>query len=112
MEVKASDFMVATSREQRMAHVNVQAKKDGEIKRGTVLARTESGFASLTAENAANAEAILAEDVEAGTETVLAAVYVAGDFVEQGLIADAPLTDEARLNLKQAGIYLINGITV
>lgn len=60
--------------------------------------------------NIQDAEVILAEDVEAGNSDVVATVYVAGDFVIEGLTAGVALTAAAKLNLKNAGIYLVHGI--
>ena len=61
--------------------------------------------------NVQDAEVILAEDIEAGNSDVVATVYVAGDFVVEGLTVGVTLTDAAKLNLKNAGIYLVHGIT-
>lgn len=60
--------------------------------------------------NVQDAEVILAEDIEAGNSDVVATVYVAGDFVVEGLTAGVALTDAAVLNLKNAGIYLVHGV--
>lgn len=107
----ADDFTIASAREVRLEHVTVQATADG-LARGTILANAGDGsYAALSETNVAKAEVILAEDVAAGTEKVVAPVYVSGDFVENGLKAGVELTAAAKLNLKNAGIYLVNGVT-
>lgn len=112
LTVEANDFVVASAREQRVEHVTVTPDTSKALKRGTVLANAGGGkYATLTADNVAKAEVILAEDVEAGSADVVAAVYVSGDFVEEGLTAGKALTADAKLNLKNAGVYLVHGIT-
>ena len=107
LTVEANDFVVASAREQRVEHVTVTPDASKALKRGTVLANAGGGkYAALTADNVAKAEVILAEDVEAGSADVVAAVYVSGDFT-----VGKALTADAKLNLKNAGIYLVHGIT-
>lgn len=111
LTVEANDFVVASSREQRIEHVTVTPDASNVLKRGTVLANAGGKYEALTAENVAKAEVILAEDVEAGSTDAVAAAYVSGDFVEEGLTVGTALTADAKLNLKNAGIYLVHGIT-
>lgn len=110
LSFKADDFLIGSTRGQRMEHVSVIPKTAAAIPRGTVLAKSEGGYTVLTSSNVDDAEVILAKDVEKGDSAVTAPVYVSGDFIEQGMTADEDLTDAARLNLKRAGIYLKNGI--
>ena len=111
LTVEANDFVVASAREQRVEHVTVTPDASKALKRGTVIANAGGKYAALTADNVAKAEVILAEDVEAGSTDVVAAVYVSGDFVEEGLTVGKTLIADAKLNLKNAGIYLVHGIT-
>lgn len=113
----ANDFVVGSSKEVRLEHGTVTPDATNTLKRGTVVAYDSSTdkYAAVTAENAAKAQAILAEDVAAGTADVVAAVYVSGDFIENGLTvgteaAAVELTAAAKDNLKIHGIYLTNGI--
>lgn len=106
-----NDFVVAGAREQRVEHATVTPDASDTLVRGTVLANDEDGtYSVLTSTNVGSAEVILAEDVPAGNADVVAVVYVAGDFVEEGLTVGKALTDAARLNLKNAGIYLTHGV--
>ena len=111
LEMKANDFLVGSSREQRLQHVTVTPDSANVLERGTVLANDGDGsYSVLSNDNVADAEVILAEDVEAGATDVVATVYVSGDFIYEGLKSGVDLTDAAVLNLKNAGIYLIHGI--
>lgn len=111
LSFEANDFVVAGAREQRVEHVTVTPSTSATLVRGTVLANNGSGkYVELTSSNVGNAEVILAEDIEKGTTDVVATVYVSGDFVEEGLTCAQALTAAARLNLKDAGIYLTHGI--
>lgn len=113
----ADDFLVHSGRETRLEHVTVTPDETLVLTRGTVLAPDEDGaYTAIDSDNVDDAEVILAEDVEAGSNDVTAPVYVSGDFIEQGITVGTSgtaveLTDAARLNLKKAGIYLTNGIT-
>lgn len=82
-------------------------------KRGTVLARNASDK-FVIASGAANtsAEVILAADTKIGTADTEAEVYVSGDFFERGLTLGEghDLTEADRVNLKNAGIYVIDGM--
>lgn len=111
LNVEANDFVIASAREQKYEHVTVTPDASNTLVRGTVLANADGKYVALTADNVAKAEVILAEDVEAGSADVVATVYVAGDFVEDGLTVGQALTDAAKLNLKNAGIYLVHGVT-
>lgn len=83
-------------------------------KRGTVLARNASNK-FVIASGAANtaAEVILANDTEIGTTDTVAEVYVSGDFFEPALVVadEYTLSEADRLNLKNAGIYIVDGMT-
>lgn len=83
-------------------------------KRGTVLSRNANDKFVITA-GAANtaAEVILANDTEVGTADTVAEVYVSGDFFEPALItaSNHALSEADRLSLKNAGIYIVDGIT-
>ena len=112
LKVEANDFVTASAREQKFEHVTVTPNKSATLVRGTVLANDGDGtYSVLTSGNVAKAEVILAEDIEAGSADVVATVYVAGDFVEEGLTVGQALTDAAKTNLKNAGIYLVHGVT-
>jgi len=82
-------------------------------KRGTVLSRNASNKFVITA-GAANtaAEVILANDTEVGTTDTVAEVYVSGDFFEPALITASgyTLSEADRLSLKNAGIYIVDGM--
>lgn len=62
--------------------------------------------------NVQDAEVILAEDVPEGNSNVTAPVYVSGDFIVQGLklASGITLSEAGKKSLKDAGIYLVNGI--
>lgn len=109
----ANDFVIGSDKEVRLEHGTVTPDAANVLKRGTVLAYDSDAdkYAVLTAANVAKAQAILAEDVEAGSEDVVAPVYVGGDFIENGLTAAVELTAAAKDNLKTHGIYLTNGVT-
>lgn len=111
LSFEANDFVVAGAREQRVEHATITPDGTDVLVRGTVLANDGDGtYSALTSSNVGSAEVILAEDVPAGNADVVAVVYVAGDFVEEGLTVGKALTDAARLNLKNAGIYLTHGV--
>lgn len=82
-------------------------------KRGTVLARNASNK-FVIASGAANtsAEVILAADTEIGTADTEAEVFVSGDFFERGLTLGKghDLTEADRVSLKNAGIYIVDGM--
>lgn len=111
LSFRATDFVVASAREQRVAHVTITPDASNILARGTVLANDGDGtYSALTSANVDDAEVILAEDIEAGNSDVVATVYISGDFVREGLTAGYALSEAAVTNLKKAGIYLTHGI--
>ena len=90
---------------------------NGDIKRGTVMYREETGFWSPAASaNVVNTNmlAILNEDVATGAAPAAgvtaiaadAAAFIAGDFIDGRvtLASDAALTDAHKVVLRQQGI--------
>lgn len=88
------------------AGVITKGAEAAELKRGTVLAKAD-GKLSIHG-SGKTADCILAEDIEVGTDTdVAAAVYEAGCFdPEKVIVADGYiLTEEDKDALRQRGIY-------
>lgn len=91
----------------------IVASGEGELKRGALLARNASDeFELLDTDATGKAEVILAADVDATSADAVAEVYISGDFFENYLTVDESytITEADRLNLKNAGIYLIAGL--
>lgn len=111
LSFEANDFVVAGAREQRVEHATITPDASNTLVRGTILANDGDGtYSVLTSSNVDDAEVILAEDIAAGDSDVVATVYVAGDFVVEGLTVGYALSEAAVLNLKNAGIYLTHGV--
>ena len=113
LSFEANDFVVADAREQRVAHATVTPEASDTLKRGSLLANDGDGTYTLAKSGTiGNSEVILAEDVEAGNDDVVATVYVGGTFIKGSLLtgSSTAITAAAELNLKRAGIYLVNGV--
>ena len=115
LSFESNDFVVAGAREQRVQHAKVAASTTGDLERGTLLANDQDGTYSIAGpSNIGYAEVILAETIPQVAEAadVVAPVYVSGDFVKAGLItgSSTAITAAAELNLKNAGIYLVEGV--
>lgn len=125
LERYEGDNLIATNAHALTSQTVTVAGGAGELTRGTVLARnTSDKFAPVNTSLTGKAEVILAADVDAsGEDDVIAEVYNSGDFFENALITGADagegeddeatayvLTEADRLNLKNAGIYVIAGI--
>lgn len=89
-------------------------EEDGEGYKPTEDTEPASGKAyyERTATSAGSAEVILAESANASAADSVAAAYNSGDFFEQSLIVSAgyAVTETDRLNLKNAGVYLVSGM--
>lgn len=88
---------------------------EGELKRGSLLKRDPSNNKFILASTlpvGGIAEAVLAVDVDATSADAVADVYISGDIKEDALIKAEgyTLTEEDRVNLKNAGIYLKAGM--
>lgn len=115
LNVNHNDFLVASAREQRVEHAKVAASTTQDLERGTLLANDGDGTYSIAgASNMANSEVILAETIAkvASSTDIVALVYVGGDFIENSLLTDSStaISADARKNLKNAGIYLVDGV--
>jgi hypothetical protein len=120
------DNLIATNAHTATVQTVTVKAGEGDLKRGTVLARNSSDkFVVACTAQTGDAEVILAQDADAtGGSDVIAEVYNSGDFFENALItkeettgtppdevtAPYALTEADRLNLKNAGIYLIAGL--
>ena len=78
----------------------------------TVSATKQTSVDYGTATAFGSAEAVLAVDCDATSADVIADVYVTGDFWTSalGVSSGYTITEADRLNLKKAGIYLIEGM--
>lgn len=115
LSFESNDFIVASAREQRVEHAKVAASTTGDLERGTLLANDGDGTFSIAgASNIDDAEVILAEIIKQVGEAqdVVAPVYVSGDFRKAGLLtgSSTAITPAAMTNLKNAGIYLVDGV--
>ena len=108
-----TDFLIASPNTIRLEHKTVTPLEGKTLERGALLAGADGVFSPVSKTTIDNAEVILAEDVPAGTEAVTAPVYVSGDFIIQGLKLEegVTLSEAGKKSLKDAGIYLTNGIT-
>ena len=107
-----TDFLIASPNTVRVQHKTVTPLQSGTLERGSVLAGSNGVFSAVSAQTVDNAEVILAEDVPEGSSNVTAPVYVSGDFLVQGLklASGVTLSGDGIKSLKDAGIYLANGI--
>lgn len=81
----------------------------GTLKRGTVLAKTETGCIALNTANTGKPYAILCDDQTlSSSEKIVADAYEAGCFVKDKLsVADGyTLTDDDKEALREKGIFL------
>ena len=108
-----TDFLIASPNTVRLEHKTVTPLVSGTLERGSVLAGSSGVFSAVSSSTVDNSEVILAEDVPEGSSNVTAAVYVSGDFLIQGLklASGVTLSEAGKKSLKDAGIYLTNGIT-
>ncbi len=88
---------------------------EGELKRGSLLKRDPSNNKFVLASTlpvGGIAETVLAADVDATDADAAASAYISGDIKEDALIAAEgySITEEDRVNLKNAGIYLKAGM--
>lgn len=107
-----TDFLIGSPNTVRLEHKTVTPLQSGTLERGSVLAGSNGVFSQVSAQTVDNAEVILAEDVPEGSSNVTAPVYVSGDFIVQGLklATGVTLSEAGKKSLKDAGIYLTNGI--
>ena len=114
IEANKPDNLIASTAHTAAVQTVTVLAGEGDLKRGTVLARNnDDKFEVLDTDATGKAEVILASDTDAsGASDVIAEAYVSGDFVEGALIVDDgyAITEADRLNLKNAGIYLIAGL--
>jgi len=113
------DNLIATNAHTATTQTVEIAPGQDVMDRGSVLVRNSNNrFELLSASSASaakKAEVILASDLlEASTASAVkvAEVYNSGDFNESALKMDGEytLSEADRLNLKNAGIYVINGL--
>jgi len=113
VETYNGDNLIAGIQHPAVGGTVVVASGEGELERGAVLARNESNeFELLDTASTGAAEVILASDVDATSASATAEVYVSGDFREEALVVgdSYEITENDRLNLKRAGIYLVAGV--
>ncbi len=90
---------------------------EGKLERGSVLMRDANDKFVLANEDngtaLGTAEVILAEDVDATSADTVANVYVSGDFRTEAVkvASGYTMTEADFVSLKNAGIYLIAGVT-
>ena len=104
------DNLIAGNRHVVAGGTVTVASGAGKLARGTVLARNEANkFVVANAESTGKAEVILANDVDATDADAVAEVYITGDFNSNAVIVanGYTLSEADKLNLKNAGIYLI-----
>ena len=108
------DNLIATNAHALTSQTVTIKSGEGKLSRGSVLMRDANGKYVLADTSAGTAEVILAADVDATSSAVVAEVYNSGDFLENDLIVAEgyTLTDADRLSLKNAGIYVIAGVTM
>lgn len=104
------DNLIAGNRHVIAGGTVTVANGAGKLARGTVLARnTANKFEAVNAELTGKAEVILASDVDATNADAVAEVYITGDFNSNAVTVATgyTLSEADKLNLKNAGIYLI-----
>lgn len=112
VETAVMDNIIATNAHPLTAQTVTVASGEGELKRGTILARNASNKFQIAGTASTTPEVILAADVDATEADAVAEVYNSGDFFTQNLIVKSQytLTEADILALKNAGIYLVSGI--
>lgn len=108
---KADNLIASNAHPVAVGTVTVKTG-EGELKRGSVLMRDANDLFVLADTEAGTAEVILYADVDATSAAAVAEVYVSGDFREEELIVAEgyTLAEADKVNLKNAGIYLISGL--
>jgi hypothetical protein len=90
---------------------------EGKLSRGSVLMRNSNNKFVLADEDSGTplgtAEVILADEVDATSADAVANVYISGDFNTDALIVASgyTLSEADRVSLKNAGVYLVNGVS-
>ena len=90
---------------------------EGRLSRGSVLMRNSNNKFVLADEDSGTplgtAEVILADDVDTTSADTVANVYISGDFNTDALIVanGYTLSEADRVSLKNAGIYVVNGVS-
>lgn len=88
-------------------------ENQGVLKRGSLLATGEGGLELISASTTGKANAVLADDVDTGTEeAVYATAYRAGHFNTNALIlgTEYTLTEEDKEALRSVGILLSDAV--
>ena len=90
---------------------------EGRLSRGSVLMRNSNNKFVLADEDSGTplgtAEVILADEVDATSADAVANVYISGDFNTDALIVASgyTLSEADRVSLKNAGVYIVNGVS-
>lgn len=89
------------------------AAGQGELKRGTLLAKTDGGMVKISSATTGKANAVLADDVDA-TEAVNGIAYRTGHFNTNGLIvADGyEITAADKEALRDVGILISDAVAI
>ncbi len=115
VETYTPDNLIAENNHALAAGTVTVASGEGQLERGSLLKRDPSTnkfvLASILPVGGV-AETILAVDVDATSADAVADAYVSGDFKEDALkVSDGyTITEDDRVNLKNAGIYLKAGL--
>lgn len=87
----------------------------GVLKRGTILAEGDSGLEFMGESNTGKANAVLAEDVDTGSdEAVVGIAYRTGHFNANALITEDgyQITAADKETLRRAGILLSDAVEI
>ena len=113
------DNLIASDRIPVSGGTVTVASGEGALKKGSILMRNSSNKFVLANESETpgtplgSAEVILAADVDATSADAVAEVFLTGEFFENFLTvaADYTLTEADKVALKNAGVYLVSGLT-